>query len=595
MARDPNTTTISLPDPGNVKVERPGWLHWHGLPHFQGDQQVYALARLVRYVFEALGWIVLLPWWLVLAWTVCGFVGWRRVRQDRRSRRGLDDGIETADVFEPFWYVPAGVTLHFYRRAPRPTLIVVGVLLVTWHLVGVLPDVVLYVVLAGVACVIVFNHGTRQWIRSAGERRRVDRKWQMYDQKKQMGRVVRTTPLERGRGFEALIVLPQHPPMTWRDIDAEKVRGLFGAKSAVVRRGELGHQVRIIVRYDDPLAARMEIDPAELVRDHQDAFQPVAVGEDANGRRILAQTVKSDPHVVLGGPPGAGKTSTANAMLIHVASDPEAEINICDGKGDLQVWGDRLDAQRNLDRRGRARVAVLDVDAALAIVLDVEAEMDRRLDLVAVSPHVNVWTGREHGYEPFDGLGLVLLLVDELPWFLQNMPKVKREEFERALGSITSRGRSAGVFVVITTQRTATDVTPVWIRGNMNQRYYFGEFDAPTGSTIFGEDAAAAAAMSANGAGRFVTKIGGSIVTGKGYYLDPLAVEAEVEKMAERGGWRYTPERQKPERKAEQKPPERKPASRRSTSRAKTTGAAATVAEETTTEVGDGGGAEDDG
>ena len=64
---------------------------------------------------------------------------------------------------------------------------------------------------------------------------------------------------------------------------------------------------------------------------------------------------------------------------------------------------------------------------------------------------------------PETGLGLVVLVVDELALYIQGKGK-ERDEFALALRDLVARGRAAGIVVVAATQKPASDIVPTALR-----------------------------------------------------------------------------------------------------------------------------------
>jgi len=67
------------------------------------------------------------------------------------------------------------------------------------------------------------------------------------------------------------------------------------------------------------------------------------------------------------------------------------------------------------------------------------------------------------GITPESGLGLVIVVIDELALYLQEKGKA-RDAFSIGLRDLVARGRAAGIVVVGATQKPASDIVPTAIR-----------------------------------------------------------------------------------------------------------------------------------
>jgi S-DNA-T family DNA segregation ATPase FtsK/SpoIIIE len=64
---------------------------------------------------------------------------------------------------------------------------------------------------------------------------------------------------------------------------------------------------------------------------------------------------------------------------------------------------------------------------------------------------------------PDTGLGLVVVVIDELALYIQGKSK-ERDDFALGLRDLVARGRAAGIVVVAATQKPAADVVPTAVR-----------------------------------------------------------------------------------------------------------------------------------
>ena len=143
-------------------------------------------------------------------------------------------------------------------------------------------------------------------------------------------------------------------------------------------------------------------------------------------------TLREKSGVILAGKPGSGKTFALKA--IRHALRPYAEAKVFDGKRD-----------RPEDFYDKAR--------------EIQSRMEERL-----SSGMDYWTEDETSRPK-----LLVLILDEVQrWFSpESRSKPDKESAqmrESLIRDLVQRGRSAGVLVILTTQRMTADVVPTGIR-----------------------------------------------------------------------------------------------------------------------------------
>src|SRR5690606_29950696 len=181
--------------------------------------------------------------------------------------------------------------------------------------------------------------------------------------------------------------------------------------------------------------------------------------------------------VLLGGNRGAGKSNALNVFVAHVAKSPDADLFLIDAnKVQLGIWRDRA-----------LGFADHDPDAALDVLLRVQAEMDRRLELFATLPGSPVALTKPLASEL--GLRPWVLVVDELAYHtsVAGSP-VQQKAFYATLRDIVARGRAAGVIVIVATQRPTHDLIPTSLRDLFDIRIAFRTMTRTSSDVILGDD-----------------------------------------------------------------------------------------------------------
>jgi DNA segregation ATPase FtsK/SpoIIIE, S-DNA-T family len=183
-------------------------------------------------------------------------------------------------------------------------------------------------------------------------------------------------------------------------------------------------------------------------------FDPIHVGMDENGANLLVTLIYRN--LLIGGEPGAGKSSLVNTIVGHGALSTDCDLWLFDGKlVELSLWKDV------------ARQFVgNDISRAIHVLRCLQWEMDvRYLQLEAV---------RRRKIEPRDSLRIILAVIDELAYFSAVAgTKELQEEFIILLLDVVQRGRAVGIIVVAATQRPSAEIVPTKIRDIFGFRVAF--------------------------------------------------------------------------------------------------------------------------
>lgn len=235
------------------------------------------------------------------------------------------------------------------------------------------------------------------------------------------------------------------PRCTATDLEAraEELAVAFGASAVRVRRDrQRAGRAELVVAHRDPLA-EAPIPWLWTGLERSNLWGGLPFGHDEDDALVVLDL--AGHHLLLGGEPGAGKSNALSLVVGAAALDPDAELWCFDGKlVELAAW-----------RRCARRFVGPDLDEAVSVLRELRAEMEARYDWLL---------GR--GLRQVDrdsGLGLVLVVIDELALYLQGKSKA-RDELAEVLRDVVARGRAAGVVVVAATQKPAADVIPTSIR-----------------------------------------------------------------------------------------------------------------------------------
>ena len=169
---------------------------------------------------------------------------------------------------------------------------------------------------------------------------------------------------------------------------------------------------------------------------------PVGLDEDGN-----AVTVSLPEHnVLLGGEPGAGKSAAMSLLVAAAALDPTVTLWLLDGKRvELAAW-----------ESCAKRLVGPSLDEAIEVLDHLRAEMDAR--------YAQLLAWRRRKVSPDDGLGLHVVVIDELALYLASGDKKTRDRLTESLRDLIARGRAAGVIVLAATQRPSSDIVATSVR-----------------------------------------------------------------------------------------------------------------------------------
>lgn len=174
------------------------------------------------------------------------------------------------------------------------------------------------------------------------------------------------------------------------------------------------------------------------------------LGIDEDGDDVVLGLVGH--HLLIGGEPGAGKSGSLSVVLAAGALDPDCDMWCFDGKlVELAAW-----------RPVAARVVGADMAEANETLDELRAEMDRR--------YARLLGLGKRKVEAGDGERTLLVVVDELAFYVANGDKKAAQGFSERLRDVVARARAAGIVVVAATQKPSADLIPSGLRDNFGYR-----------------------------------------------------------------------------------------------------------------------------
>jgi hypothetical protein len=212
---------------------------------------------------------------------------------------------------------------------------------------------------------------------------------------------------------------------------------------------------RGVIWFDD-LLARVGDPPAG---------QPfrVCLGLDRMNEPVFADMTGNDPHMLIAGTTGSGKTILMHSILAQMFehnSPEELQLAVIDPKmvsgalyaraGAPHLWAD----------------VVTEVPDAPRLMEEVDKEMQRRYRLFSEAGVVDRidWNAKF----PDQHIPALLFLLDEAASLTEDASVMPH--FQKHIGSIAMKGRGAGVFLIIGIQRPSQKNLSENVRGMLNQR-----------------------------------------------------------------------------------------------------------------------------
>lgn len=225
----------------------------------------------------------------------------------------------------------------------------------------------------------------------------------------------------------------------------------------------------------------------------------VVIGEDSFGQPVYTDVTANDPHLLICGTTGSGKTIMMHNILgqmLENNSPDDLQLAVIDPK---MVSG-ALYAQAGAPHLWAP--VVIDADQVPELMRRVEVEMTARYKRFAEA-HVTNRAGYNRVH-PEEKIPTLIFLIDEVASLTGD--EGIHNVFEKSVGAIAMKGRGAGVYLILGVQRPSQRNLSENVRGMLSQRIVF-KCGAPNESSLAlgsGKDDPAA------------TRLGGS---GDGYYI----------------------------------------------------------------------------
>jgi hypothetical protein len=279
----------------------------------------------------------------------------------------------------------------------------------------------------------------------------------------------------------------------------------------VIRDPANARKARVLVARRDPLGDGAPLSWPHVNEQRLSLWEPIPVGVGDDGEPVTVSLVERN--LLLGGEPGAGKSAAMSLLVATAALDPDVTLWLLDGKRvELATWN------------GCARYTVgPDLSEALHVLRSLQVDMDRRYD--------ELLTLRLRKVTRDSGLGLQVVVVDELAFYLNVGDRKSRQEFAELLRDLVARGRAAGIVVIAATQKPSVDIIPSALRDLFAFRWAMSCSTPAASDTILGQGWASRGYSAAEidtghrGVG-YLLHEGGTPIRCKAYYLDDPTLDS---------------------------------------------------------------------
>lgn len=236
-----------------------------------------------------------------------------------------------------------------------------------------------------------------------------------------------------------------------------------------IRVAAVGTELHLTLVVADPLSVMVggSVPPAPP------DVKRILLGKSDSGQwTMLPMTDRNG--LMCGAESGGGKTATVNALLAGWAQHACVQIACVDGKaGADYTW---------LEARAQLLLPTVDRQAAVEALEPYRQELNRRTALLR--REFDRWrnAGAEGGAPPTSfwhcpatpDFPLIVIIVDECQVFLSGAKTKEEKAFEAqltgVLADLLNRGRSAGIFTILATQKPTTDSVPSVLRDKVTTR-----------------------------------------------------------------------------------------------------------------------------
>ena len=220
----------------------------------------------------------------------------------------------------------------------------------------------------------------------------------------------------------------------------------------------------------------------------------------------------SDPHTLISGKTGSGKTVLIQTMLLYIGltrSPDKAIVYIVDGKGTDFV---KLKELPHI-KKGSGIIVTKKAES-IKILKDLENQMEARNLLFAEAECENI---QEYRNKTGASMPTIFYFQDEFASWMKDPEYAS--EITQHIDNLSIKARSAGIFLVLGLQRPDNTVMPMQLRSNLGNRLTLQVADSGTAEIAVGEKKSGAEKLL--GKGHMLAKIEGKLIPAQVPFTHP--------------------------------------------------------------------------
>lgn len=273
---------------------------------------------------------------------------------------------------------------------------------------------------------------------------------------------------------------------------------------------EVPNPVKSVVTFGDLLANKEYLNDGKPLN--------VILGKKINGEPKYANVAEM-PHALVAGRTGSGKTVCIHSIItsiLYKATPDEVKLILIDPKRNELMY---FDSVPHL-----AAPIIDDPKLAAPTLKWAVDEMERRYDLFRIARKRTISEYNDYAKKTVDAsvstLPYIVIVIDEFA----DLMSTAGDSFETSVQRLTQKARSAGIHLIIATQRPSIDVIKGTIKANIQARIAFSVTTQTDSFTILDH----AGAEKLLGKGDMLYTTGGPDVRVQGSYISTDEIEEVV-------------------------------------------------------------------
>ena len=272
--------------------------------------------------------------------------------------------------------------------------------------------------------------------------------------------------------------------------------------------------------HPEPVDVRMAdaVNSPEFQNAAENASLPVALGLDIAGNPVTLD-LATTPHLLIAGATGSGKSVCLDAIITSLLlTRTPAQLQM------LMIDPKRVELSRYQGVPHLCTPVITDANDALRALEETVDEMERRYQVLQKAGARNI---DDYNANSMSYMSRLVVVVDEIADLVMSTSG----QAEQSLIRIAQLGRSAGIHLVLATQRPSVKVVTGELKANIPARIAFAVATQTDSRVILDQNGAEAL----TGKGDFLLSAGGTqgLVRGQGVYVSQQELESIVNEWKE--------------------------------------------------------------